>query len=202
MNKESQDPLDDEDGEAWIARLRAARTAEPTAANEEDRAMYQVIMRQHREEEAELLKDAQSDDHAWQQMRFRLKREGLLQTTSAWTTWVPVAMAAAVLAAVALPMLMAPGIDVLDSEPAVLRGGGQRFQVEDPLKVAKAVAKELKPNDPGLKLHWYRSVATIDTDLKAADLDRAEAILRSKVPAGKEVRLQLGFNRLEFSAAP
>jgi len=201
MNQIPQDPRDD-DGEAWIARLRAARTADPTAANEEDRALYQVVMRQHREEEAELLKDAQSDDHAWQQMRFRLKKEGLLKTSNPWKTWVSMAMAAALLAAVALPSLMAPGINVLESEPATLRGGGQIFKVPDPLKVAKGVAKELKPLDPSLKLHWHGGVATIDTDLKAADLDRAEGIVSSKVPPGKDVRLQLGFNRLEFSVAP
>lgn len=201
MNQTSQDPTDD-DGEAWIARLRAARTAEPTAANEEDRALYQVIMRQHREEEAELLKGAQSDDHAWQQLQFRLKKEGLLKTSNPWKTWVPMAMAAALLAAVALPSLMAPGIDVLESEPATLRGSGQVFPVPDPLKVAKAVAKELKSLDASLKLHWYGGVATIDTDLKAADLDRAEGIVSSKLPPGKNVRLQLGFNRLTFTAAP
>lgn len=197
MNQAPQFPTDD-DVEVWIERLRSARTAEPTAANEEDRAMYKAIMRHHREEEAELIKDAQSDDRAWQQMRFRLRKEGLIQATNPWKTWAPVAIAAALLVAVALPTLITPGIDVLGSEPATLRGGGQNFQVQDPLKVAKAVAQELKLLDAGLKLHWHSGVATIDTDLKAADLDRAEAILRSKVPEGKNIRLQLGFNRLEF----
>lgn len=199
MNNTSQDEPEDDDAEVWIARLRASRSAEPTPDNEEDRAMYQAIVNYHREQEAELLKDAQSDDHAWQQMRFRLKKEGLLQSNP-WKTWVPMAMAAAVLAAVVLPTLMGPGIDVLDTEPATLRGSGLSFQVQDPLKLAKAVAKDLKPLDPSLKLHWFGGVATIDVDLEAAELDQAEGMLRKQAP-GREVRLNLGFNRLEFAAA-
>ena len=199
-NTPPDEPEDDVD--AWIARLRAARSADPSAGSVEDQAMRQAIIEYHQRQEAELLKDAQSHDHAWQQMRFRLKKEGLLQAATPWKTWVPVAMAAAILAVVALPSLMAPGIDVLGTEPATLRGGGHSFKVQDPLGVAKGIAKELKALDPGLKLHWVGGVATIDTDLEAAALDRAEDIVRSKVPPGKDIRLQPGFNRLELSAPP
>ena len=199
-NTSQHQPDDDGDeAEAWLARLRASRSAKPTPDNEEDRAMVQAIIQHHKNQEAELLKDAQSSDQAWQQMRFRLKREGLLQYGNRWKTWVPMAMAAAVLAAVVLPALLGPSIDVLDTEPTTLRGGGLSFQASDPLKQAKAVAKDLKPLDPSLKLHWFGGVATIDVDLEAAELDQAEGVVRQQV-SGREVRLNIGFNRLEFSA--
>jgi len=198
MSNTPQEKPEDDDVDVWLARLRASRSTKPTADNEEDRAMYQAIIQHHRDQEAELLKDAQSNDHAWQQMRFRLKREGLLQS-SPWKTWMPMAMAAAVLATVVLPTLMGPSIDVLDTEPATIRGSGLSFQVQDPLKLAKTVAKELKPLDPSLKLHWFGGMVTIDIDLDATELDQAEGIIRQQVP-GREVRLNIGFNRLEFSA--
>lgn len=214
-----QRTTDDDDVDAWIARLRAVKSAAPTAANEEDKATYEAIMRYHEQEEAQLLKGAQNESHAWQQMRFRLKKEGLLNTKSAMNSWLPMAMAAALLAAVAIPVWMDQGrnpsevsqrpvdslsyeVAVLDTEPATFRGGGQHFKADEPLKLAKVVAKELAKFDPGLKLHWYGGMATIDTDLKEADLDQAEAVLLNRAPEARAIRLQLGFNRLEFSAMP
>lgn len=209
---------DDDDVDAWIARLRAVKSAAPTEANEEDKATYEAIMRYHEHEEAELLKDAQSESHAWQQMRFRLKREGLLNTGSTKNVWLPMAMAAALMAAIALPIWMDRGgepsqasrpvdspsyeVAILDTEPATVRGGGHHFKNDEPLKLARVVAKELAKFDPGLKLHWYGGMATIDTDLKETDLDQAEAVLHNRVPGARAIRLQLGFNRLEFSATP
>ncbi|MCW2314356.1 hypothetical protein [Rhodoferax antarcticus] len=202
MSTSPRDDQEDQDVESWFKQLRSSQTDEPTAANEEDRVMYQAIIQNHRQKDAELLEGAQSHDHAWQQMRFRLKREGLLQSFGAWKTWMPMAMAAALVAAVALPMLLVPGIDVLDTEPTMMRGSGLNFKVSQPLPVAKDVAKELKALDPELELHWYGGVATIDTDLEASELDQAEAIIRSKIPQGQGIRLNIGFNRLEFSAVP
>lgn len=191
-----------DDAEDWLARLRASRNAEPTAENEEDRAMYHAIIQHHQQQEAQLLKDAQSDDHAWQQMRFRLKKEGLFQAGISWKTWMPMAMAAALLASVALPNLMPPGIDVLDSPPAALRGGGMSIKAHEPLKTAKRIAQKIKALDPNLRLHWFGGVATIDVELDANKLDQAEAIIRTVSEPGREIRLKPGFNRLEFTAHP
>jgi hypothetical protein len=199
MTEETNRPNDEKEDDLadWLRQLRNAQHQEDSPATVENKAMYQAIVENHRADIAELLEDAQTDDHAWQQMRFRLKRENLLQPKR-WKTWLPLAMAASILAVVMLPTLKGAGVEVLDSEPTALRGGAMAFQVADPLKQAKSVAKELKSLDPSLKLHWFGGVATIDVDLEAAELDPAEAILRQLVPT-RAVRLAIGFNRLEFS---
>jgi hypothetical protein len=188
---------EDEDLAAWLRKLRNARDQDDSSESLQDKMMYQAIVEQHRAKNAQLLEGAISDDHAWQQMRFRLKREGLLQRSS-WKTWVPVSLAAAVLAAVVLPTVLGSGVDVLVTEPQTLRGGGLSIQAPYPLTLAKSIAKDLKALDPSLKLHWFGGVATIDLDLEAGEIAQAEDIIRNKVP-GSGVRLNQGFNRLEVS---
>lgn len=161
--------------------------------------MQQIIISHHQRLEAERLKDAQSTEHAWQQLRFRLRREGLLKSPADWKTWAPVALAAGLLMALAVPLLMPAGINVQYTAPSSLRGGALHFEVRDPLDQAKDLAQQLKALDPAVKLHWFEGTATIDVRLQAAQLDQAEAMLRAALDT-PDVRLHPGFNRLTLAA--
>lgn len=170
-------------------------------SEEEERLMQQIIISHHLRLEAESLEGAPSTDHAWQQLRFRLKREGLLKSQPDWRTWAPMALAAGLLVAVAVPLLMPASINVQYTAPSSMRGGALHFEVRDPLGQAKDLATQLKALDPAVKLHWFEGTATIDMQLQATQLDQAEAMLRAALNT-PQVRLQPGFNRLTLAARP
>lgn len=106
MNQIPPHQPDEDVVDEWLAQLRASQFATPTDENEKDRILYQSIIRHHHRQETELLRDAPTDDQAWQQMRDRLKKEGLLQPKPQWKIWMPMSLVAALLSIVRLPSLM------------------------------------------------------------------------------------------------
>lgn len=195
-------PGSHDDIDAWLDRLsRGPRTDVLTPLTEES-AMRRAILNFHQPAEESLLASAKlaDDDHAWQHMQFRLKREGLMAMRPAWRVWVPAAAAAMLLAAVVVPkMLHGPGNDVVlvsYGEPPKLRGGFPEVASAEALEVAQQLATHLRKFDPAVRLFWYEGSATIDFEANAEQL---EAIVQLIKPDFPNVKLRAGWNRLVFT---
>lgn len=147
------------------------------------------------------VRDAVSDaarQQQWEQLQFRVKREGLLQPAAKpwWRQW-PAATglaAAVVLATVLVPTWRGDG-DPNYGDPPTMRGAAARHQVHasQPRKAAEAFAAALRV--AGLKPGVYRrdKAYVVDIDLEPSQLAAA-------APAFERVALKptLGLSRVEF----
>ncbi len=193
------DASDDADTDDWLLSLAGHHTD----TSIEDSAIRQAILGYHQRQNESSLASASllSDDHAWQRMRFRLKREGLLAAQrQTWHIWAPAAMAAAVvLAVVMVPSLwqsqLPSPVVVSYADPPTLRSvsGIATQTMTDPLKTAQQIAARLHSFDPSVKLYWYEGVATLDFDVQPEQISDMLALLK---PTHPQVVLRPGWNRV------
>ncbi len=131
----------------------------------------------------------------WEQLQFRLKREGLLQRPpKAW--WQRWPAAAGVAAVVALASVLVPTLQPSYDAPPVMRGEvrSRQLNVGEPRKSAEAFAAALR--EAALRPGVYRRDKTyvVDVDLEPEQLAPA-------APAFKQLGLEPtpGFTRVEFA---
>lgn len=135
----------------------------------------------------------------WEQLQFRLKREGLLQPPAKpwWRQWPAAAGLAAVLALASALVPTWHGDNEPYGAPPVMRGdeGRHRLRAGQPRQSAEAFAAALR--EAGLKPGVYRRGKTyvVDVDLEPDQLSAA-------APAFQRLALKPtpGFSRLEFDA--
>lgn len=185
----------DDDIEAWLRKLQRK---DGPVTDAEAEALRQAIAAHAAQGEKPA---GDGDDHAWQQLRFRLRREGLVQGgRPAWTRWVPAAAVATLALGVGLAVLWPPGDPELafnPDAPPTLRGaaGQQEIVVADPRRGARRAAAivgaEARP------LAWFhQDRATLDFEIDATRVAQTRKELQSEWPA---VAVQPGYNRLVFT---
>lgn len=190
---------DDQDLEDWIRSLHSHAQPASSQDSHDPKALRHAILAHHRRHHHALLADALSDDHAWQRMQFRLKRSrGTGWKKTGW--WVPTAMAAALVMALTVPLMSHHSVAVIDGPPVALRGASAApIVVASPLKLAQAIARDMRALDPHIKLHWHQATATLDMSLEGHQLEAAEAVLTKHLPQ-TPLRLNMGQNRLVLIA--
>lgn len=189
---------DDDDTDGWVDRLRGA----PGPRDAEAEALRAAVRAHAERTEPE---PAASDDHAWQQLRFRLRREKLIAGGKpAWRTWAPMAAAAMLMVALGLPVLMQPGlpdVPVREGEAPTLRGGSepQQFTVGDPLRTARKVAGIAARQNGRPVVYFHDGIATVDFEWNAAAAADDEKDLKRELP---QADLQPGLHRFVFRRQP
>lgn len=185
----------DDDIEAWLRKLQG-KDGQPTDA--EARALRQAIAARAAEIDKEV---GQGDDHAWQQLRFRLRREGLVQGgRPAWARWVPAAAVATLAFGFGLAVLWPQGdadIAFSPDAPPVLRGAPMAppIAVADPQRSARRAAAIVGAEArPAAWFHQER--ATLDFEIDAARVAQTQKELQREWLA---VTIQPGYNRLVFT---
>jgi len=190
---------DDDDIEAWVRKLSGKDGAPDAETRALRRAIEVHVQRQSSPP------DAGSDDAAWQQLRFRLRRERLVTGGKpAWRTWIPAAAVAALVAVLGLPMLLPtpdPDVAVNYGAPPVLRGaeGPQEIAVADPLKSARRAAV-IAGKQEGRPLVWFHEGrATVDFEMDPAAVAPTQKDMQREWP---EAKVQPGLNRFVFRVRP
>lgn len=191
------DRTDPDDPEEWLRALIKAKPGDGTGAEDELSLLRAAVVSHQQEVERQLLQNADSDDHAWQKMRFRLKREDLLTDRKTPLLWATALAASLVLGVVIVQRPTGDAIVALQVEPPVLRGAPPLARVDKPLDQARALAQALKSIDPALQLYWYADVATIDFSVTKERIIEAEERLNA-LPFQPQVRLNLGRNRVQL----
>lgn len=188
---------DDRRIEEWVEAL-AGRT--PPQA---DDARVRDAVSGHAATQAPPAEAPGAEDHAWQQLRFRLRREKLLRAPAQATRWAVAAMV--VLAAGAVfwswqgtqPEDL--GIAVAQGEMPLLRGGQpQEFAVASPRDVARRIGRQLADAKARPLAYVAASAITIDFDWDPAAQPDLERTLQHEFPT---LRLQPGANRIVLRAA-
>ncbi len=166
----------DDDIERWLAEL----AGNGDASSAETRALRRAILRNAERRDADgerQLDSAASDEHAWQQLQFRLRREGILRGKMWVVGRVPMALAATVVLAVTVGIFSHQFSDrdlpIVENDVPVFRGEFTVLQVSsgsaarDAQRLAKAAAKV------GGKPTIYRTTEgwTIDATLDTADVE-------------------------------
>jgi len=189
----------DEDVDAWVNGLAGSPGAEP--AGPQVQALRRAVLAQYESQEL----SAATDDPAWQQLRFRLRRERLITAgRPSWRVWVPAAAAAMLAVALAVPMLMPSGdadFPVGQDAPPVLRGGhsAQELYVRDPLGSARKAARIVAQRQGRPVLHFHEGRSTLDFEIEAAAAAETEKELKREFP---QAVVQSGLNRLVFRQQP
>jgi hypothetical protein len=196
----------DDDLNAWLRGLSGEG-----AADSETVALAQAIARSHKAART-LSVDLQSpeaENHVWQQMRFRLRREGLLgkQETEhtgriRWQLWAPAAAVATIVAVLVVPNFWETEeplqVSVLNREAPNYRSGAARNEIasKDPLVSAQQFAQKLAKKQLAPTLYFYGGTATLDFDLPA---DQTQAVAKDLQRDYSQINVQAGFNRLVFT---
>lgn len=191
---------EDDDVDSWVNRL-AGRDGHGT--DTETQTLRRAVMTHAARQEArEGLDDPAAADAAWQRMRFRLRRERLIiGHVPNWRAWAATSAVAALVMALAVPMLMSQrDLPVTGGDPPIMRGApATDIIVPDPLAAAQKAARILKPFDSNPKLYVVQGVATLDFELDAAKGTSVTKDLKNEFP---NIELRNGFNRWVFRRAP
>jgi hypothetical protein len=189
----------DRETDAWVEGL-AGRSAD----DREAQVLREAILAHGREQEQQAAPPEASDDAAWQRMRFRLRREGLVTGgRPAWRTWVPASAVAALVLALAVPAFIGRGADdypFSTDEPPTMRGGPavQEFSVADPLRSARKVAGIVSRQDPATRVYHHGGNATVDFELSPSAVTALNQELLREVP---QSNVQPGYQRWVFRPA-
>ena len=186
---------DPDDIDTWIDQLSGAKPGAGADLQVLRRAIGAHVAREQAADQPRLV----ADEHAWQQLRFRLRSEGLLAAPRpAWRHWLPTAAAAAVLAALLLPAVLQDrrGFEVTAGDPPMLRGDTDTvLEGPNPLARAQLLARQLAERGARPLLYFHEGTATLDFELDAANIAAVDPLLRQELTG---TRARIGFNRLLF----
>jgi len=199
---------DDVDLDDWLAALAgrndAASNNTAPRSLAEARVLRAAVMR-----EPEAGTVPVDDDHAWQRLRFRLRREGLFEAAAPvrriWLPRVGLAMAAALMLTVALRFW--PGGDASElfpltpGEPVVYRGGIVLLAVPaaDPVRAARRLAAQLAKVGVRPVVQRDGARAVLDVDVDEARLAAVRDVVNRAGIDGAKVAA--GLLRLRFEPA-
>lgn len=196
---------DDDDGlDEWLARL-----SDPSSQHDRElNALRRAIHKHHEHAEQtvdELQKAGQlmSDEHALQQIRFRLRQEGLAHRERRWRTWAPTAIAAMLVVTLVLPLLMLgedySHIPVLEHTPPAFRNAHDVIEVKvrQPLNAARKFADVVGEGARPV-VYQYEGRVTLDFEAKPSELERLNLEIARIDP---DARLTRGLNRIVFTDA-
>lgn len=202
MTDKRSDDADDLD--MWLTRL-----SNPSLQDDQELDALRRAIDKHHERAEQTVDELQkagellSDEHALQQLRFRLRQEGLAPRARKWRIWAPTAIAALLVVALVLPLLM-PGEDyshipVLENAPPVFRNAHDVIEVKvrQPFKAAREFA-EVAGEGARPIIYQHEGLVTLDFEAKPSDLERLNPEIGRFAPG---MRLTPGLNRIVFKDA-
>ncbi|WP_374403253.1 hypothetical protein [Niveibacterium sp.] len=183
-------PPDDLD--RWLAELAGQATTRD--ARSEAQTLRRVILNEASAEAP----PAVDDDHATEQLLFRLRREGLLKRRRlpAWGYALAATLAAAAIGLVVLRENPTPAPDVVTyGEPPIWRGAFAQFEVRGPAPRMRAETLVGALRAEGVQADIYASgaVYTVDTELAAPLSDALVAQFQALGIVAKPGRVRVEF---------
>ncbi len=201
----NDDPQDFSDSDRqWFDRLSGKLTAaDDKAALREADALRLALATERKAAQADpaiaAANSPEEQERRWQELQFRLKREGLLDKPgpSRRTVWQATAalVAIVVMAVVLVPRMGGDGDPIYD-EPPTMRGGFVlvRRQDANPRQAAEALAASLKAGGVQPRLYQLGKTFTVDVELLP---DADEAALAAVERAGLVAKV--GITRVEIA---
>ena len=192
----AEPPGVESDDEQWFARLQGR----PVVANDADAVREGDALRRAilLERESHLARE-QVDEGAEagaERLLFALRREGLLtQKKQGWRKWVPLAAAAAFVAALAPVLLRGPLVDDGYDEPPGFRGGASSLVIKHPTprEQAEVLAKQVNKSGGSARIYRKGKVFVVDVDVPPERADTIREALRGQValPEGAQIRIEI-----------
>lgn len=185
----ADDDFTDSDQAWWdhlTGRPAAAPASERTqAAALEAEALRVALQPPRRAPRSEAEIAAATSDGAraqrWQQLQFRLRREGLLNTERRWYRRPALGLAVAASLVGALVLVRPPAEEPIYDEPATLRGEQEQLLLADaqPRQAAERLAASLRAAGVPAVLHQNGKVFGVDTVLTPASAPAAVQALHA-----------------------
>jgi len=198
----------DDDIDRWVDQLAGQKRPDAPA---DEAAEVQALQRAI---EARALREAASaplpeaneaaDAHAWQQLQFRMRGEGLLKPKRpAWLGWPSYAAAALLVLAVGVGVYLRPvdepEVVVAMASPPKFRGELVQIDVTaaEPLAQAKRLARALQKLSAQPQVYFFEQRATVDFELVPAQRSAIERELAAlAIPTAG---LKTGVTRVIFN---